>query len=66
MNEITFTLALLVHKEIITKAEARTLQRSLSQGIVNSNLTEMIAKVEKAFVKDELEIERVDAKTLLD
>ena len=65
MNEVVFLLAILVHKEVITKREALVLQRSLSENIINGDLNQMITKVEKAFVTKEKELKTIDAKDLL-
>jgi hypothetical protein len=42
MNEITFVLAVLVNKEIITKQEAQKLHKSMTQNILNSNIGEEV------------------------
>lgn len=65
MNEVTFLLAILIKKEIITEHEAIVLKRSLSENIINGDLHQMIAKVEKAFIKPTKDLETIDAKDLL-
>ena len=65
MNEITFVLAVLVNKEIITKQEAQKLHKSMTQNILNSNINEMIAKVEHALSVSEISIQTIDANDII-
>lgn len=48
MNEVTFVLAILLDKEIITKEEAKRYHNSLKNGTLSPNLTDMIEKIKKA------------------
>lgn len=65
MNEITFVLAVLVNKEIITKQEAQRLHKSMTQNILNSNINEMIAKVERALSVNEISLQTIDANDII-
>lgn len=65
MNEATYLLAVLVIKGIVTKKEALLLKRSMTEGVINSDLNQMLAKVEKALVPLEKPLETIDAKTLI-
>jgi hypothetical protein len=64
MNEFTFTLAILVRKDIITLLEAKALQKARNEGVLSSNLGEMITKVDSALAKKVGELETVDASKL--
>lgn len=64
MNQFTYVLALLVRKDIITVSEAAALIKSSQEGVLNSNLGEMITKVDKALKKKPSDIEKVDASTI--
>ena len=61
MPELTFMLAVLVSKDILTVQEARKLKIALSEHITSSNLGEMITKVSKALEDKESEITKIDA-----
>lgn len=65
MNELSFILAVLVYQGILSKDEAYKLQKAHSEGVINGDLKQMIAKVEKAFEAKEDLLEKVDASTLL-
>jgi hypothetical protein len=65
MNEVTFVLAILVDKDILTLQEAAKLKKSLTQSTINSNLKNMIEKVDKALAIKEDEIETISAVYLL-
>lgn len=65
MNEVTFVLAILVDKDILTLQEAAKLKKSLTQSTINSNLKNMIEKVDKALAIKEDEIETISAVDLL-
>ncbi len=65
MSEVTFLLAVLVNKEILTLQEALALKKSLTQSITNANLSEMITKVSKALEIKEDTIKTVDASKVL-
>ena len=65
MNEITFVLAVLVNKEVITKKEALLLHKSMSQSVLNSDINQMIDKVEKAFIVDKISIQTIDANDII-
>ncbi len=61
MPELTFMLAILVNKDILSVQEARKLKIALSEHITSSNLGEMITKVSKALEDKESEVEKIDA-----
>ncbi len=61
MPELTFILAILVNKDILSVQEARKLKVALSEQITSSNLGEMITKVSKALEDKESEVEKIDA-----
>jgi hypothetical protein len=65
MNEITFVLAVLVNKEVITKQEAQKLHKSMTQNILNSNINEMISKVERALSVNEISLQTIDANDII-
>lgn len=65
MNEVTFMLAILVNKDILSLQEAVSLKKSLSQGIISSNLKDMIEKVDKAVKIKESEFETIHAQDIL-
>jgi hypothetical protein len=54
MNELTYLLAVLINKDILSVDEAKKLQNECRKGIVNSNIGEMVSKVERA-LKDKSE-----------
>ena len=67
MQDITFTLAILVSKEILTVVEAKAILKESQHSILSANLGEMIAKVSKALEVDEVTstIEKVDARSII-
>lgn len=65
MNEMSFLLAILIYQGILTKDEARKLQRAHSEGVISSNLEQMVIKVKKALEPSEDLLERVDATSLI-
>lgn len=65
MNELTFLLAVLINKNVITEHEAKLLKISLDKSVINGNLKEMTAKVEEAFKEVVPEITTIDAKNVL-
>lgn len=65
MNEITFILAVLVNKDVITLQEAVKLKKSLTQNVISSNLKDMIEKVSKALEIKESDVETIDAQDIL-
>lgn len=66
MNNETFILAVLVAKEVITKDEAKRLQKSLRESITNADLTQMLDKVSKALENhNSSDIEKIDAKDFI-
>jgi len=66
MNNETFILAVLVKKNIITKDEAKRLQKSLRESITNADLTQMLDKVSKALENsNSSDIEKIDAKDFI-
>lgn len=64
--ELTYTLAILVNKKVVTKAEASKLLKATQQSVINSNLTEMGQKVERALSEQISEVEKIDAKAFLE
>lgn len=48
MNEVTYLLAILIHKDVLSLEEAKLLQKALRESVTNTNLKEMIEKVSKA------------------
>jgi len=65
MNNETFILAVLVNKEIVTVAEAKRLQKSLRESVTNSDLPQMLDKVNNALnVEDTNKVTKIDAKDL--
>lgn len=65
MNEATYFLAVLVRKEILTMDEATRLQKGLTEGYINSNLSQMLSKVDKALAIETPALEVVDAKSII-
>lgn len=67
MNELTFILAVLVTKEVLTITEAAAIHKASKESIISSNLGEMIAKVTKALEPspDTGAIEKVDARSII-
>jgi hypothetical protein len=66
---MTFIIALLLAKGVITVKEAKLLNKTATEGTSNNNLPEMLERVQKVLnapVKAALEgVETVDAKSLL-
>ncbi len=67
MNEMTFMLALLLEKNIITKEEAVKLHKVVVNQTISNNLDEMRRKVLSALKPDEsaIKLDNVSAKDLL-
>lgn len=65
MNDFTYTLAILVRKDILSVDEAHSLQIAHNEGVTNANLGEMIAKVDKALKKNPNAIKKINAKDIL-
>lgn len=67
MHEITFILAILVSKEILTVVEAKAILKESQHSVLSANLGEMIAKVSKSLEVDEVTstIEKVDARSII-
>jgi len=65
MNEVAFILAILVSKDVLSLQEAVSLKKSLSQGVISSNLKDMIEKVDKATETKESEFETIHAQDIL-
>ena len=65
MNDLVFILAVLVYKKVITKKEANTIKKSLSEGVINGDLSQMIDKITKAFEDKAQDIETISAKDIL-
>lgn len=64
-NDLTYLLAVLVNKEIITLDEAKALQVESRKSVTNSSMGEMIAKVNKALTKADDPIKKIDAAQFL-
>lgn len=65
MNEVTYFLAILVKKDILSMEEAYKLRKALRESVTNDNLKEMIEKVDKALEPKVDEIETLDASKVL-
>lgn len=67
MNEITFILALLYEKGIISKEEAVSLRKVAVEKSISNNLDEMRSKIRVALADKPsgIEVESVKAKELL-
>lgn len=66
MNELTYTLAILVNKGVLQLDEAKKLLKSSKESVTNGDLKQMIAKVEKSLAIDTTnELESIDAKQLM-
>lgn len=65
MNELTYVLAILVHKEVLTPLEARKVQKAAVEAVITSNLTEMVTKVDKALRQPDDGLEKISAKDFL-
>lgn len=64
-NDLTYLLAVLVNKEVITLNEAKALQVESRKSVTNSSMGEMIAKVNKALTKADDPIKKIDASQFL-
>jgi len=64
-NDLTYLLAVLVKKEILTLDEAKALQVESRKSITNSSLGEMVSKVDKALKKSDDPVKKIDASTFL-
>lgn len=65
MNEVTYLLAILIRKDILSLDEALKLKRALTQSVTNANLTQMIEKVDKALEVKQDAVETLDASKVL-
>lgn len=65
MNELTFLLAVLVKKDVLTELEAKQLKKEAAQNILNSDLPAMLAKVDRAFKVEEKELQTIDASDII-
>lgn len=65
MNELTFLIAILVRKDVLSVDEARSLIKSSKEGVLNGNLGEMIAKVDAALKPKDMTIQKLDAKEFM-
>lgn len=63
--ELTFVVAILVRKDILSVEEAHQLLKASREATLNANLGEMIAKVDKALTKKKQSIEKIDAKEFM-
>lgn len=64
MNELTYILAVLVKKDVLSVHEAGAIQKAAKESVISTNLGEMIAKVDKALTKKP-GIEKVDARDII-
>lgn len=62
--ELTFILAILVKKDILSVQEAVAIKKSSDEAVITSNLGEMITKVDKALQKKSSELDKVDARDI--
>jgi hypothetical protein len=65
MNDLVFILAILVHKEVISKTEAYAIKKCLSEGVLNNSLSQMIDKITKSLLSKDDSLDTVDAKDIL-
>lgn len=65
MNEVIFMLAILVNKKVLSLQEAVNIKKSLSQGIISSNLKDMVNKVDEAMQIIETDFEKIHAEDIL-
>lgn len=65
MNELTYILAILVRKDVLSVQEARQIQKASNEAVTSSNLGEMIAKVDRALKTKTPEIEKLDARDII-
>lgn len=64
-NDLTYLLAILVVKEVLTLSEAKVLQVESRKSVTTSSLAEMITKVTKALDSPEDAIKKIDAAQFL-
>ncbi len=65
MNELTFLIAVLVRKDVLTVVEASALLKASKEGVINGNVGEMVAKVDRALKRKTDDVEKVDAKEFM-
>lgn len=63
--ELTYILAILVRKDVLTIQEASALKKEASENVITSNLGEMITKVDKALRKKTDDVEKLDARDII-
>lgn len=68
MRDLAFVLALLMEKGVIEPSEAVKLNREYNNGGVNTDLGQMLSKVQKALphTTHDSKIKHIDAKDLLE
>lgn len=64
MPELTYIVAILIRKDILSIEEGRRLIQSSKEGTMNGNLGEMITKADKALHKPKT-VDKISAKELL-
>lgn len=65
MNELVLMLAILVRKDILSVDEAKSIQKASNESVINSNLGEMITKVDKALRKKVNDFDKLDARDII-
>lgn len=65
MNEITYLLAVLVVKDILSVDEAKKIQAEMTKGVISSDLGHMVTKVKTALENKESDVKKIDAKEFL-
>lgn len=65
MNELTYILAILVRKDVLTVQEAAALKKEGGENVITSNLGEMITKVDRALRKKASDVEKLDARDII-
>ena len=65
MNEITYLLAVLVVKDILSVDEAKKIQAEITKGVISSDLGHMVTKVKTALDSKVSDIKKIDAKEFL-
>lgn len=65
MNELTYMLAILVCKDVLSVDEAKSIQKASNEAVISSNLGEMITKVNSALRKKTIEVKKLDARDII-
>lgn len=63
--ELTYILAILVKKDVLSVQEASALKKASGEGTITTNLGEMITKVDKALRKKTSDVEKLDARDII-